>query len=109
MQRVFRENARLELTAETSAFHRIWNRNVKFAPIYDNGSSLARECTEDKVRALLQNRSELDAFILRGKAEIRWQADKLRHFDLVEQLRKSYRIEVETIDTGTNASTKLTS
>lgn len=62
------------------------------APIYDNGSSLARELTNDRVDFLLNNEDELIRYIDNGKSELHWNNRKLSHFDLIEKLlNTSYR------------------
>lgn len=67
----------------------------KTAPIYDNGSSLARELTNDRVDFLLNNEDELIRYIENGKSELHWNNTKLSHFDLVERLlNTSYRTMV---------------
>lgn len=63
------------------------------APIYDNGSSLARELTEDRVELLLNNEIALDDYINKGFAELHWDRVKLNHFKLIENLVKSSYIE----------------
>ena len=64
------------------------------APIYDNGSSLGRELTEEKVTFLLSSEAELLRYIDRGLAEIHWKNEKLTHFMLVQQLLDSEYGEV---------------
>lgn len=86
-----------QIQEELDMFRLIWNRNVRFAPIYDSGSSLARECSEEKIQTMLLNKNEFNGFIQRGQAEIRWHSQKLKHFDLIIQLKKLYRVEIETI------------
>ena len=41
-------------------------------PAFDNGTSLGRELTEAKVHSCLRNAVELEAFINRGTAHVRW-------------------------------------
>lgn len=67
-----------------------------FAPIYDNGSSLARELTDDRVALLLQNDKALDDYINKGFAELHWDKVKLNHFKLIENLVNSSYIETIT-------------
>jgi hypothetical protein len=59
------------------------------APIYDNGSSLGRELSDDKVVQLLQDEAQIERYIDRGTAEIHWNDQKINHFDLISHLLKS--------------------
>jgi hypothetical protein len=99
LQLWFRQNRSTptQIREELDMFRLIWNRNVRFAPIYDSGSSLARECTEEKIQRMLLNKAEFEGFIQRGQAEIRWYDKKLKHFDLITQLKSLYRVEIESI------------
>lgn len=64
------------------------------APIYDSGSSLARELSDDKVVELLHNEAALLKYIENGKCEVHWNNKKLSHFDLVNNLLNSSYLEV---------------
>ena len=68
------------------SFYRIERR---FAPIYDNGSSLGRELLDERVEFLLQFEDELNRYIDRGMAEIHWEGDKINHFMLIRNLLDS--------------------
>lgn len=59
---------------------------LRMAPIYDSGSSLGRELTEERVTQLLSSEEELTRYIEKGKAEIHWNNEKVDHFTLVYQL-----------------------
>ncbi len=59
------------------------------APIYDSGSSLGRELSEDKIQAMLQTDSLLESYVNRGESEIRWLTDKSNHFELLRYLLKT--------------------
>lgn len=59
------------------------------APIYDNGSSLGRELSDDKIMQLLQDEIQFERYIDRGTAEIHWNDQKINHFDLISHLLKS--------------------
>lgn len=59
---------------------------IKMAPIYDSGSSLGRELTEERVLQLLLDEKELGKYIDRGKSEIHWENKKVSHFDLIRLL-----------------------
>jgi hypothetical protein len=65
-----------------------------FAPIYDSGSSLGRELTEEKVNSMLANETELTAYLNRGVSEIHWEQEKLNHFDLITKLHGSAYNEI---------------
>lgn len=62
-----------------------------YAPIYDNGSSLGRELTEQKVKNILNDQIQLDSYINRGRSEIHWngKSGKLRHFELIKEIADS--------------------
>jgi hypothetical protein len=69
--------------------------NIKsFAPIYDNGSSLVRELTKERVETLLNNQAALEKYIQNGAAELHWNKQKLNHFELIGNIAKSSYIEV---------------
>lgn len=70
---------------------------VKFAPIYDSGSSLGRELNEDRINKLLSNTSEFDSYINRGKCEIHWEREKLTHFEIIEKLKNKHQKEIYSI------------
>lgn len=71
--------------------------NIKsFAPIYDSGSSLARELTEERVEQLLNDEIAFEKYINNGFAELHWNGEKLNHFKLVENLLNSSYLEVVT-------------
>lgn len=57
-----------------------------FAPLYDNGSSLGRELTDERVAQLLSSPRDLNDYVERGKSEIHWQQLKLSHFNLIRKL-----------------------
>ncbi len=63
-------------------------RDVKFAPIYDSGSSLGRELDESKILSMLKNDMQINAYINKGMAEIHWDGKKYNHFGLLEELIK---------------------
>lgn len=59
-------------------------------PAFDNGTSLGRELTEDKIQSCLRNPIELEAFINRGTAHVRWEGaegalEHLRHEELMRR------------------------
>jgi hypothetical protein len=68
------------------------------APIYDNGSSLGRELSEEKVIQLLEDEVQLKRYINKGSSEIHWNNRKISHFDLIGQLSNSpYREMAKTV------------
>jgi hypothetical protein len=71
--------------------------NWKFSPLYDNGSSLGRELSEEKIINLLNNEDEFDKFIHKGKPDIRWNDKNLNYFDLIDVLLLDYKDEVKQI------------
>lgn len=65
------------------------------APVYDSGSSMARELNDEKVQQLLENEQLLNKYVDGGLSELHWENKKLSHFDLViEMLNSSYIEEV---------------
>ncbi|MCK6649276.1 MAG: hypothetical protein L6Q66_06455 [Bacteroidia bacterium] len=71
--------------------------NIKFSPIYDSGSSLGRELSEEKVMNLLSNQPEFEAYIKRGQSEIHWDGKKVSHFDIINKLKLIYPTEMNQI------------
>lgn len=68
---------------------KFYTHEIRFAPIYDSGSSLGRELTQEKVELFLQFEEELNKYIDRGLAEIHWEGKKINHFALVKNLLQS--------------------
>lgn len=66
---------------------------AKTAPIFDSGSSMARELTSDRIEFLLANEKELNRYIENGKAELHWNKQKISHYNLIEELLNSAYIE----------------
>lgn len=60
--------------------------DLKFAPIYDSGSSLGRELDEKKVERMLSGNSEFSSYINRGKSEVRWSNKHLSHRGLLNAI-----------------------
>ncbi len=61
-----------------------------FSPIYDSGSCLGRELTEVRIAKMLQDAQMFQAYLNRGKSEVRWNGAVLRHVDIVRELLKAY-------------------
>ena len=87
-----------DIKEEFKLYKEVQTKPFSFAPIYDSGSSLGRELTDEKVLSMLKNKPELDAYIKRGTSEIRWDGEdrKLKHFDLVQRLLESSYYEIVT-------------
>jgi hypothetical protein len=66
---------------------------IKMAPIYDSGSSLGRELSEDRVKALLNEPDILKKYIDKGSCEIHWKKRKLSHFDFITKLMETGHTE----------------
>ncbi|WP_295116426.1 hypothetical protein [uncultured Chitinophaga sp.] len=67
----------------------LYDTGVAFAPIYDSGSSLGRELTEERIGALIESPLMMETYLKRGQAEIHWNEKKLSHFELVRELLNS--------------------
>ncbi|MBL1410410.1 HipA domain-containing protein [Sphingobacterium faecale] len=62
----------------------------EMAPIYDSGSSLGRELTEDKINKMLKDNQMMEAYIRRGTSELHGgDKRKIQHFDLIRQFKQS--------------------
>lgn len=73
----------------------LYMQQVKgFAPIYDSGSSLGRELSEEKIQTLLSDEKQFEAYLRRGSSEIHWENGKLNHFDLITKLLESSYSEI---------------
>lgn len=75
-----------ELTQDGKIYKLINTKVSKTAPIYDSGSSLARELTDEKVDFLLKKEDELNRYLENGKSELHWENKKLTHYDLIKKL-----------------------
>lgn len=63
-----------------------YNITKSFAPIYDSGSSLGRELTDEKIEEMLKSEEQVNRYIDRGVSEIHWEEKKLNHFELIKHL-----------------------
>ncbi len=89
------------------------NMQSKFEmlPAFDNGTSLGRELEEAKIRSCLNNQDEIEGFIRRGKAHVRWDgtvgAEHLQHEELMRRhlqtFPKSRRVFDEIINFNESA------
>ncbi len=82
-----------ELSKEGKVYKLIHTEVSKTAPIYDSGSSLARELTDSRVNMLLNNDAELKKYLENGKSELHWSNKKLSHYDLIKELLNSAYVE----------------
>lgn len=66
--------------------------NIKFAPIYDSGSSLGREIGEERIESFLNNEKEIIKYIKKGKSEIKWEKENknINHFEILEKIMPKY-------------------
>lgn len=62
--------------------------SYSFAPIYDSGSSMGRELTDEKVSQMLRNNVQFEAYVKRGQSEIHWAGErgKQKHLDLISKV-----------------------
>lgn len=74
------------------------SRPREFSPIYDNGSSLARELTDDRVADMNASDTILKRYINNGKSEVHWDNEKVDHFSLLNNIASyKYSNEIEKI------------
>lgn len=59
---------------------------IRMAPVYDNGSSLGRELSDERVEQLMNDPRQLSAYVDNGKSELHWNGSKITHFDLIGNL-----------------------
>jgi hypothetical protein len=64
--------------------------DYRFSPIYDSGSSLGREITEETIPNYLSNESKILKYIRKGKSDIRWEGERISHFDLLKNIKNKY-------------------
>lgn len=69
----------------------------QFSQIYDSGSCLGREIEDDKMKKMLSDDVMLNAYINRGDSEIHWDGKKINHFNLIENVNKSYSEMVRAV------------
>lgn len=68
-----------------------------FSPLYDNGSSLARELGNNRIEELLNDDVKFNSFVMRGRPDIRWNDKHLNHFSLIKTIGLDYVEEVDAI------------
>ncbi len=79
-----------ELRPEANIIKLRLSKNLRFAPIYDSGSSLCRECTDQKIDSMLKNHAEVERYLRKGLSEIHWEKGKINHFDLLKNILNTY-------------------
>ena len=84
------DNWGLIVTLDPDGFHIV----ERVAPAFDNGSSLGRELTEERIADLLGSAERLERYIDRGQAHVRWEEDgnllEVTQEDLIARHLKSY-------------------
>lgn len=87
--RLYYDKKRNALHSE-AAVMKLTNTDIfSMAPIYDSGSSMGRELTEDRVRFLLSDSHAFDNYLEKGPSEIHWEKKKISHFQFLENLARS--------------------
>lgn len=71
---------------------------ARVAPIYDSGSSLGRELTEEKVKQMCTDKVQFDSYVRRGKPELRWEDVKISYNELIEKLLNDVEFGNKTYD-----------
>ncbi|MDE6381122.1 MAG: hypothetical protein K2L11_11685 [Muribaculaceae bacterium] len=61
-----------------------------FAPFYDNGSSLGRELSEERISTLLENETLFDRFFSNGKSDIIVGEEKMTFLETIDCLLEKY-------------------
>ena len=69
--------------------------NFEFSPIYDSGSSLGREIPEEKIQEFLESEAKMIKYVKNGKSEVKWDASKLNHFELLKKIREKYPEQIK--------------
>lgn len=62
----------------------------RFAPFYDNGSSLGRELSEERITKLLNDEAVFDNFFAKGKSDIIVDTDKKSFLETIDYLLANY-------------------
>lgn len=66
--------------------------NLQFSKIYDSGSSLGREISEENIETYLKNDADLKKYIKNGISGVRWESSKINHFELLKLLKPKYGV-----------------
>lgn len=66
--------------------------DIKYSPIFDSGSSLAREISEEKIPIYLNDKTKIERYIDNGVSEVRWSTNpaRINHFDLIGKVSLNY-------------------
>lgn len=84
-------------TVDKSSLFRKKPASVKtsylFAPIYDSGSSMGRELSNSKIKQMLTDSVQLEAYINRGRSEIHWEGELHK----IPQERKDFLIKLVSL------------
>lgn len=62
----------------------------RFAPFYDNGSSLGRELSEERIEKLLKNEQLFDSFFSKGTSDIIVDTEKKSFLETIDYLLAHY-------------------
>lgn len=65
----------------------IWADNgpkTRFAPYFDNGTSLGHELQSDKMRRMMRDPNELNGYLRRGKHQMRWSLTERERLPLID-------------------------
>lgn len=81
---IFTKNGDIRPSFNISKF--MFQKESKFAPIYDSGCSFGRELDNARVNNMLRDESEIEKYVEKGLAEIHWENQKINHFKLLEKL-----------------------
>lgn len=65
----------------------------QFAPFYDNGSSLGRELSEQRIEELMSSADEFERFFIGGKSDIIVGNGKMSFLDTIDFLMSDYPME----------------
>lgn len=65
----------------------IWSESgpeARFAPYFDNGTSLGHELQLGKMRSMMRDPNEFNAYLRRGEHQMRWALDDKKRLPLIE-------------------------
>lgn len=75
-----------QMRRELKSARLLMPKQTRFAPIYDSGCSFGRELSDEKIKSMLSNQTELEKYVSKGQADIYWQNSKLNHFEFINRL-----------------------
>lgn len=61
---------------------------ARFAPYFDNGTSLSHELKSEKMQSMMRDPIQLDAYLKRGKHQMRWSIDEGERLPLIDGVVK---------------------